>query len=1192
MEIPQHKPGPQQSNTYNATDYSAEVRFGVVMYGGVSLAIYINGVASELFEMACATPRLGVRLELDADPKRPEPGTREIYRRLAWVMGNPELRALYARQIAGRAMPAQDVWDSAQAQAYSQTRLVVDVIAGTSAGGINGVFLAKALANGEHFSVLRDLWVEQGDIDLLLNDRRSYLSNQPPLADRSEQPTSLLNSDRMFSQLLSAMQAMTKAPLKIKFTPYPNGASPLVEEIDLFVTTTDIVGAQVPLRLFDKVVRERRHKQNYRFSYPNGVSLGGNDFDAVNNAFLAFASRCTSSFPFAFEPMTLNAVHRLKADAGVPGLTHWNHFFPNLPRKEVAEGAHAHRAFGDGGYLDNKPFSYVVEALSTRFASVPLERKLLYVEPAPANLDPDERPDPQHPPDALSNSIAALLRIPQYETIREDLQAVLQRNRRIERVERIVRQGETDIELHADPFMEVLQREGRIPRWPLLKLSDMARFYGLAFLPYQRLRVAAVTDALAGRLGERWGIDVDSDNRYALRALVRVWRELQFNDEAEDGRESINAFLDQFDLDYRVRRLGFLLRKIDLLTRLYRRHGRVTAGEPPRRLNEADDQITRIIAARLPAHFNPLDAAIDEETIRAALHALDLLKAGLIEVRFDLMAAQRSLSQRSPAQQAHEHHFGVQLGPALALVLGQLQSATLPGGAKSGQGESAPIRLDPKLDKVASASRTLQESVYLRAQALFEEARKVGRTELQQQVQASLDALRVKRSGHFPQGPEPPLNLISVRAWSLLGGPHLALADVSAESSAVLVQVGAASANTGNEARDAACNAALNTGIGAALRGFLGEYYLRFDFFDQISFPLYYDTGTGEPSTVEVVRVSPQDATHLIDETKVSKERHKLAGTALANFGAFLDRRWRRNDIMWGRLDGAERLIQVLLPMTDSASVAVKGELIALAHGSILRESLVQEGHGNLTDLLCQAMQEIPDMPGSDTGQRLRYLLEQLKLGDAPGRDRLRDLLAGLLSEQGLTDYVRNKREIDRSPDPKSTLKNAARAVTITGRVLERISTQQGLDSFAPRWLARLGLLLQGIVAVSLPGTLLQRWWTHGMKVLYAFEATALLFALLLGSGDMRTLAGTAIGLTLGLHLLSLIAGDLLRGRGRWLKLALSGLLIALLLLAGVGGFALVKVPLGKLLGCSAADAPSCSRLVQREVVDSSFFYI
>jgi patatin-related protein len=404
-------------------EYTAEIRFGVVMYGGVSLAIYINGVANELFEMACATPRSGVTLDSDK-----ESFTREIYRRLSWLTGSPELRAIYARRIAeaedAAKAPAQteepaaepaDAWAEIDRSDYTQTRLVIDVIAGTSAGGINGVFLAKALANGQQFSGLRDLWVNEGDIGLLLNDRSSYNGTAPTLADRSGKPTSLLNSDRMYAKLLYAMETMES--LKVYAWPADKRGSPLVEEIDLFVTTTDIEGSAVPLRLFDKVVYERRYKQNYRFSYPNGVTQpSGNDFDEVNNPFLAFAARCTSSFPFAFEPMTLAAVARLKADGAPPGVKRWKAFFPNLPRDEVDKDAHEHRAFGDGGYLDNKPFTYVVETLSQRFSSVPLERKLVFVEPSPEQPDPHRLPDPRKTPDALENSIAALTRIPRYET--------------------------------------------------------------------------------------------------------------------------------------------------------------------------------------------------------------------------------------------------------------------------------------------------------------------------------------------------------------------------------------------------------------------------------------------------------------------------------------------------------------------------------------------------------------------------------------------------------------------------------------------------------------------------------------------------------------------------------------------------------------------------------------------------------
>ena len=38
-------------------DYKQEVRFAVVMYGGVSLAIYINGVAQEMLRWVRSTAR-------------------------------------------------------------------------------------------------------------------------------------------------------------------------------------------------------------------------------------------------------------------------------------------------------------------------------------------------------------------------------------------------------------------------------------------------------------------------------------------------------------------------------------------------------------------------------------------------------------------------------------------------------------------------------------------------------------------------------------------------------------------------------------------------------------------------------------------------------------------------------------------------------------------------------------------------------------------------------------------------------------------------------------------------------------------------------------------------------------------------------------------------------------------------------
>src|SRR5688500_15603505 len=40
-----------------AVDYKQEVRFAVVMYGGVSLAIYINGIAQEMLRWVRSTAK-------------------------------------------------------------------------------------------------------------------------------------------------------------------------------------------------------------------------------------------------------------------------------------------------------------------------------------------------------------------------------------------------------------------------------------------------------------------------------------------------------------------------------------------------------------------------------------------------------------------------------------------------------------------------------------------------------------------------------------------------------------------------------------------------------------------------------------------------------------------------------------------------------------------------------------------------------------------------------------------------------------------------------------------------------------------------------------------------------------------------------------------------------------------------------
>src|SRR5437588_10727927 len=50
-----------------------------------------------------------------------------------------------------------------------EMRVVVDIIAGASAGGINGTMLARALSHDLPMNALRDLWLGNADVSVLLS---------------------------------------------------------------------------------------------------------------------------------------------------------------------------------------------------------------------------------------------------------------------------------------------------------------------------------------------------------------------------------------------------------------------------------------------------------------------------------------------------------------------------------------------------------------------------------------------------------------------------------------------------------------------------------------------------------------------------------------------------------------------------------------------------------------------------------------------------------------------------------------------------------------------------------------------------------------------------------------------------------------------------------------------------------------
>src|SRR3984957_16875846 len=129
-----------------------EVRLGLVCYGGVSLAIYMHGLTKELFKLvraARAFDRACQDRDFDPDKYFGESTTAGDAR------DYDSERAYFAAL-------------KALADAGKPVTVVVDVISGTSAGGINGVCLARALAGGRSLEGFRQLWLDEGDMEDLL----------------------------------------------------------------------------------------------------------------------------------------------------------------------------------------------------------------------------------------------------------------------------------------------------------------------------------------------------------------------------------------------------------------------------------------------------------------------------------------------------------------------------------------------------------------------------------------------------------------------------------------------------------------------------------------------------------------------------------------------------------------------------------------------------------------------------------------------------------------------------------------------------------------------------------------------------------------------------------------------------------------------------------------------------------------
>jgi patatin-related protein len=520
-----------------------ELRLAVVLYGGVSLAIYMHGTTKELHRLVKASA-----LEARGGVKGTTASER-VYQKLLASMRDRDERRI-------------------------STRVVVDVIAGTSAGGINGVYLAKALAHNRSQDDLRDVWLDRGDISLLLrgSSRIPWKARVPWLLLRAR-TTSPLNGDGMSRWLYEALDGMDAAPRQ------PADVTTLMPDdhrLELFVTTTDFTGYDRQLRICDPpLVHDDAHRHVLKFRHGDGAD----DFGREDNGWLAFSARVTSSFPGAFPPVSPAAFEASVKPAG--GLQDAERFFRLYTLSNTAS---RERYFVDGGVLDNRPFGHVIRAIRQRPAALEVDRRLVYLEPDPALAS---RPRPNGRPNPIATVLGSVAGIPRKQPILDEILEVTQHNERVRRLQDIIVMSFESVGTRVEKVIGVeLERLSETPssddvaRWSDQLHHEAQVVTGLGYATYLRSKISAVVGRYAHTICELSRYPDDCNQAAFVRSVLRAWARARLFTE-RDGRLAPDdrhaQFLRTFDLDYGARRLRFV---IDALSWWYEpRSGEPT---PPR----------------------------------------------------------------------------------------------------------------------------------------------------------------------------------------------------------------------------------------------------------------------------------------------------------------------------------------------------------------------------------------------------------------------------------------------------------------------------------------------------------------------------------------------------------------------------------------------------------------------------------
>jgi len=661
-----------------------ELRLALICYGGVSLAVYMHGITKEVWRLARAS-------QAENDP-----------------LANSDPGDDFYRQLLREIEDASDL----------KLRVLVDIVAGASAGGINGIFLGQAISSGQSLEPLTELWLQSADVDMLIDPdarplsrftkfwavpiawylaggRGSTLEKTVEQGARKEVRTKLSNfvrarwfappfgGETFTSLLLDAFDAMASSEIGPALLP-PE------QPLDMFVTVTDFHGHPERLRLHSpEEVMEMEHRLTLEFTDRRTAPRNIGD-----TAELVFAARATASFPGAFPPFTVEELDRILKKRGRSWPGRADFLKRALPMQSAIHAAEK-AVLIDGSVLANAPFRPAISALRDRPARREVERRFVYIDPTPnmRSMRMPGAPDNELP-GFFKTVFGAISDIPREQPIRDNLDAIEARSSRIRRTRRIIAAIRPEVEQAIEAaFGKTLflnrPTPARLPIWRAKAQDIAARKSGFAYASYGHLKLSGVVEEIVQLLCDL----VPADERVSLTRLrAAIWGAVRAAGITDVGALSVGGatnavvqFFRMHDLSFRIRRLRMLARQIEEIG---------AADDCPRDAVELVrtvifDELSRYLDRQMPDFYGQaLTAAVMSatETPQATLDALAAAR-GLKQIDDEAdTALANALAQLPKAQRR----------TMLLIYLGFpfYDIATLPLTAAVGQNEFNPVKVD------------------------------------------------------------------------------------------------------------------------------------------------------------------------------------------------------------------------------------------------------------------------------------------------------------------------------------------------------------------------------------------------------------------------------------------------------------------------------------------------------------------